>query len=70
LLVIDAVMKAGNEPDPNKNLDLNIMALTPGRERTKEEFAALFAAAGLRLTRVIPTQRPSTLSLVEGERAG
>ena len=70
LLVIDAVMKAGNEPDPNKNLDLNIMALTPGRERTKEEFAALFAAAGLRLTRVIPTQRPSTLSLVEGERSG
>jgi hypothetical protein len=69
LLVIDAVMKPGNEPDPNKNLDLSIMALTPGRERTEEEFAALFSAAGLRLTRVIPTQYPSTMSLVEGERA-
>jgi hypothetical protein len=62
-------MKPGNEPDPNKNLDLSIMALTPGRERTEEEFAALFSAAGLRLTRVIPTQYPSTMSLVEGERA-
>lgn len=70
ILVIDAVIKPGNEPDPNKNLDLSIMALTPGRERTEEEFAALFEASGLRLTRVIPTEHPSTLSLLEGERAG
>jgi len=69
LLVIDAIIKPGNEPDPNKNTDLAIMALTPGRERTEAEFAALFTAAGLRLTRVITTQRPSTLSLIEGERA-
>lgn len=69
VLVIDAVMKPGNDPDPNKTLDLSIMALTPGRERTEDEFAALFAAAGLRLIRVIPTEDPSTLSLVEGELA-
>jgi len=69
VLVIDAVMKPGNDPDPNKNLDLSIMALTPGRERTEAEFTDLFAAAGLRLTRVIPTEYPSTLSIVEGERA-
>jgi len=69
LLVIDAVMKPGNEPDPNKNTDLALMALTPGRERTEAEFSALFTAAGLRLTRVIATQLPSTLSLIEAERA-
>ncbi len=68
VLVIDAVMTPGNDPDPNKNLDLGIMAMTPGRERTREEFASLFAAAGLHLTRIIPTQAPSTLSLVEGKR--
>jgi hypothetical protein len=68
ILVIDAVMQPGNDPDPNKNLDLSIMALTPGRERTEAEFAGLFATAGLRLTRVIATELPSTLSLVEGER--
>ena len=68
VLVIDAVMQSGNQPDPNKNLDLGIMALTPGRERTEEEFAGLFAAAGLRLTRVIPLEQPATLSIVEGER--
>jgi hypothetical protein len=70
VLVVDAVIKPGNDPDPNKNLDLSIMALTPGRERTEEEFAALFDASGLRLTRVIPTGHPSTLSLIEGERVG
>lgn len=69
VLVIDAVMKPGNDPDPNKNLDLAIMALTPGRERTEEEFSHLFAAAGLRLLRVISTEDPSMLSIVEGERA-
>ena len=65
LLVIDAVMKPGNEPDPNKDLDITIMALTPGRERTEDEFSALFAAADLRLTRVMPAGEPSTLSLIE-----
>ncbi len=66
IIVIDAVMSSGNEPDPGKDLDLSIMALTPGRERTADEFGALFEAAGLRLLRVIPTS--SRVSLVEGER--
>lgn len=70
LLVIDAVMKPGNDPDPNKNLDLSIMALTPGRERTQDEFETLFERAGLSLTRVISTKLPSTLSIVEVKRAG
>jgi hypothetical protein len=29
-----------------------------GKERSEEEFAALFAASGLRLNRVVPTARP------------
>ncbi len=65
VLVIDAVMKPGNEPDPNKDMDLGIMALTPGKERTEAEFRALFEPAGLRLTRIIATQAPSTLSILE-----
>lgn len=69
LLVIDAVMKPGNEPDPNKDLDISIMALTPGRERTEDEFSALLTAADLRLTRVIPASEPSTLSLIEAAPA-
>jgi hypothetical protein len=43
-----------------------LTALT-GRERTEAEFRELFTAAGLELTRVIPT--PSSLAIVEGTPA-
>jgi hypothetical protein len=42
--------------------------MTGGRERTIEEYHRLFTAAGLRLTRVIPTGGED--SLIEAERAG
>lgn len=40
------------------------MGILTGRERTEAEFAALFAASGLRLTNVIPTH--SMLAIGEG----
>jgi hypothetical protein len=43
--------------------DLNMMAMTCGRERTEAEFAELFAAAGFRLDRVVPTG--TNLSVIE-----
>jgi hypothetical protein len=48
-------------------LDINMMVLTGGMERTEEEFRDLFARAGLHLVRVIPTDCP--LSIVEGVAA-
>jgi hypothetical protein len=68
VLVIDAIMKPGNEPDPNKDMDLGIMALTPGKERTEAEFRTLLERAGLHLTRIIATEAPSTLSILEARR--
>jgi hypothetical protein len=35
------------------------MVLCGGRERTVEEYAALFERAGLRLNRTIPTRHPA-----------
>jgi len=66
VLVIDAVLKPGNAPDPNKMLDVGIMALTRGRERNAEEFQRLFTAAGLTLLQIIPPTAPSSMSIVEG----
>ena len=66
ILVMDAVIKPGNDPDPNKLLDVGIMALTKGRERTVADFERLFAAAGLKISRVIPPTPPSPMSIVEG----
>jgi hypothetical protein len=67
VLVVDHVVPPGNRPNWGKLLDINMMALTGGLERTREEFRDLFARAGLRLRRVIPTACP--LSIVEGVRA-
>jgi multifunctional cyclase/dehydratase/O-methyltransferase len=65
LAVIDAVMLPGNAPDPNKTLDVSIMVLTRGRERTGADFERLLSAAGLRLLTILPPSPPSTLSIVE-----
>ena len=45
---------AGNEPSFGKLLDLDMLVIPGGKERTEEEYRRLFAA-GFRLTRVIPT---------------
>ena len=67
VLAIDAVLAPRGSSDMNKVSDLVMMIVCPGRERTEQEFRDLFAAAGLRLTRVVPT--PSSLSIVEGVTA-
>jgi hypothetical protein len=64
LLVLERVIPAGAEPAEAKLFDINMLVVVGGQERTVAEFAALFQAAGFRLTRVISTASP--LSVVEG----
>jgi SAM-dependent methyltransferase len=64
VLVLDNVIPKGNDPYWGKMLDMNMLVLTPGRERTEAEFRDLFASAGLKLARIVPTACP--LSVVEG----
>ncbi|HEV2201278.1 MAG TPA: methyltransferase [Bryobacteraceae bacterium] len=66
LLVVDAVIKPGNEMDPAKYMDIEMLLFPGGHERTEPQFRELLAAAGWRLTRVIPTA--SILSIVEAVR--
>jgi hypothetical protein len=48
--------------DPARALmDVLMMVLTGGRERTEAEFRSLLAQAGFSLTRVIPTSTSSIL---------
>jgi hypothetical protein len=49
LLVLEQLMPEGPEPNPVKLLDLQMLVLFGGRERTEAEFAALFVGAGWRL---------------------
>ncbi|TJZ52184.1 SAM-dependent methyltransferase [Streptomyces piniterrae] len=55
LLVIDCVLPPGNTPHFGKTMDVAMMAILDGRERSAEEFATLLSAGGFRLTRVLPT---------------
>ncbi|MFL5800500.1 MAG: methyltransferase [Roseiflexaceae bacterium] len=54
LLVVELLLTPPNAPDFAKWLDLNMLVLLTGRERSEAEFRELYAAAGFRLTRIIP----------------
>lgn len=62
VMVVEAVVPGGDVPHPAKAADIIMLALNEGRERTEEEFAALFEATGLRHAATVPT--PSSVSVV------
>lgn len=65
LLLAEITVAPPNIPDPGKFMDINMLAMTGGCERTADEYATLFAASGFRLLEVRPT--PSILKLVIAE---
>lgn len=67
LLLVEGVIRPGNAPDPAKFMDLLMLVMNGGRERTAEDFGRLLAAAGFRLANVTPTASP--LSVIEGTPA-
>jgi O-methyltransferase/methyltransferase family protein len=67
LLVIERELGGPNELPQAKFSDLNMLVATGGRERSKEEYAALFAAAGFDLAGVTPAG--SGMSVIEGVAA-
>jgi len=67
VLIVETVVPEGNGPHYSKLLDLEMLTSPGGAERTAEEYAALLAAAGLRLSRIVPTRSP--VSIVEAVRA-
>jgi hypothetical protein len=75
LLTVEVVLpdRVGTAPAGCRN-DVHMLVLTGGRERTESEYRALLCAAGLQLTRVIPTRARSpifgvALSIVEAAPA-
>jgi hypothetical protein len=53
LLLIEWVVPTGDTPHPSKFLDLAMLFVYGGRERTDEEYVSLLAKAGLRMDRVV-----------------
>jgi hypothetical protein len=61
LIVYELALPEGPQPHPAKTLDVVMMAVTGGRERTAVEYAALFAASGWANAGVISTPGPMAL---------
>ena len=53
LLVTEMVLPVGDRPHLSKDLDIRMLTMHEGRERSEAEFAALLASAGFRLNRVV-----------------
>jgi hypothetical protein len=61
LLVIEQVVSPRNEPGMAKIMDLEMMVLPGGRERTETEWKELLQASGFRLGRIIHTPIPQSI---------
>jgi O-methyltransferase domain/Dimerisation domain len=66
VLVVEMVLPSRDEPRFAALLDLNMLVMNGGRERTEEDFRQLFDAAGLHVTRLVPTLAPQWV--IEGTR--
>lgn len=58
VLAVESLIEPGDQPTFAKTLDVIMMGLVLGRERTEADFAQLMGEAGLKLTRVMPTPAP------------
>jgi ubiquinone/menaquinone biosynthesis C-methylase UbiE len=67
LLVVESVIPPGNEPFGGKFLDLVMLLIPGGKERTKEEYETLFGKAGFKLTKIVPTG--TEVSVIEAVKA-
>ncbi|MBY0228156.1 MAG: methyltransferase [Gemmataceae bacterium] len=64
VLVAEGVVPVGNGPSFTKLLDLTMLAIPGGKERTEAEYADLFGRVGFKLARIVPTR--SEVSVIEG----
>lgn len=64
VLLAEMIVPPGDAPHPAKLLDLEMLVMAGGRERTGDQFRELLAGAGIRLSRIVPTASP--MCVVEG----
>jgi len=59
VILLESVIAPGNAPSVGKWLDLEMLLMPGGKERTEEEYRELFAGAGFRVTKFVPTKSPA-----------
>ncbi len=63
LLIVEMVIPEGDAPHGGKLVDMMMLVVPGGQERTPSEYESLLSANGFRMTRVVPTD--SNVSVVE-----
>jgi hypothetical protein len=63
ILLVECLIKGPDVPDFGKVLDIFMLTMPGGKERTEQEYAKLLAKAGLKINRIVPNRSP--LSLIE-----
>ncbi len=66
LLLFEHVLPPGDAPSFGKLLDLNMLLLPGGQERTAEEYRALYKSAGFMLDLIVPAH--DDMSVIEGTK--
>ncbi|MER7694794.1 methyltransferase [Streptomyces sp. NPDC097610] len=61
VLIIEMVVPDGDIPHPSKTIDLVMMGMLTGKERSREEFRSLLSEAGMMLDQVVETPGYSVL---------
>ena len=65
LLLVESLIPETAEFDVSKCMDMNMLEMAGGRERTAAQFRELYNQAGFELEQIVPT--PSALSIVVGK---
>jgi hypothetical protein len=63
LVLVEMVVPEEDTPGPARIMDINMMVMTGGKERTAKEWETLLAAHGFTLTKIVAT--PSPMSVIE-----
>jgi hypothetical protein len=66
VLLVEMLMPLEGAVSLQSLMDLNMLVISGGRERTEPEYREVLAAAGLRITRIVPTISP--YSVIEAVR--
>jgi hypothetical protein len=62
IVVVDCVLPENSDPHFGKLLDLEMLLMPGGRERTEKDLRALFSQAGFELTKILPTNAAESVT--------
>jgi ubiquinone/menaquinone biosynthesis C-methylase UbiE len=68
VLVVESIIPPGNAPFFGKWLDLTMLVIPEGKERTEAEYHSLLSAANLKITRIVPSG--TEISVIEAAPVG